>query len=384
MILRYNTQRACGTAPKAGLLLAFGLILFFLLPPSWTPRSTAAPALNHPLSSPMIKHFLKSKPLIRHDGEKAPPPAAEVYNLSTLTNTKDAITRGERVLVLTPLAVFYQDYWDNLVNLSYPHELISLGFIIPQNEDGDRAFTELERAANKTQRQGEIGQRFASITILRQEFEAPHISQDEERHKLEIQKVRRESMARARNSLLFTMISPTTSWVLWVDADIIETPSALVQDLISHEVPVVQPNCFKPYYNTDTNRMDERPYDYNAWRDSDDAARLAESMGSDDILLEGYEDKIPTHRSRMAFMADRSNPDPTRIIELDGVGGTVLMVRAEVHRHGAVFPAFPFDHHVETEGFAKMAKRLGYSLYGLPDYEVRSLGPSFLLCSGMF
>jgi hypothetical protein len=35
-----------------------------------------------------------------------------------------------------------------------------------------------------------------------------------------------------------------------------------------------------------------------------------------------------------------------------------------------MFPAFPFYHLVETEGFAKMAKRLGYSVYGLPDYFV--------------
>lgn len=95
-------------------------------------------------------------------------------------------------------------------------------------------------------------------------------------------------------------------------------------------------------------------------------------MGPDDILLEGYAE-LPTYRSLMAYMADTKNPRPNRIIDLDGVGGTALMVKADVHRDGAMFPPFPFFHLVETEGFARMAKRLGYTVHGLPDYFVRSL-----------
>ena len=368
-------RRTNGTTIVVAALLALALLIFLLSPSSTAPTDSDATsssrqrrldAAQNPLSPP-TKPFLKSQPL-RHDGIKAPPPVVD-YNLNNLTNTKDAIARGERVLVLTPLSRFYQGYWDNLVKLSYPHELISVGFIIPRNAEGDRALAALEKAMYRTQ-SGPIDARFASISILRQDFDPPILSQDEkERHKLENQKVRRESMARARNSLLFTTLGPTTSWVLWIDADIVETPSTLVQDLISHEVPVVVPNCYQRYYNTETKRMDERPYDYNSWRDSDIAARLAEGMSPDDILLEGYAE-LPTYRSLMAYMADRSNPDPTHIIELDGVGGTALMVKAEVHRDGAMFPPFPFYHLVETEGFARMARRLGHAVYGLPEYFV--------------
>lgn len=59
------------------------------------------------------------------------------------------------------------------------------------------------------------------------------------------------------------------------------------------------------------------------------------------------------------------------IINLDGVGGTALLVKADVHRDGAMFPPFPFYHLIETEGFAKMARRLGWKSYGLPNYYVR-------------
>lgn len=36
-----------------------------------------------------------------------------------------------------------------------------------------------------------------------------------------------------------------------------------------------------------------------------------------------------------------------------------------------MFPPFPFYHLIETEGFAKMAQRLGWQATGLPNYYVR-------------
>ncbi|KAB8250732.1 alpha-1,6 mannosyltransferase subunit [Aspergillus flavus] len=352
--------------------LAFGF-LFFLLSPSSsattagdTSQQRREDAADHPLSPP-TKPFLKSQP-VRNDGLKAPPPVVH-YDLNKLTTTSDSADKGERVLILTPLARFYPEFWDNLVHLDYPHELISLGFIIPNTKEGSAALSALESAISKTQN-GPIPSRFASISILRQDFEPPLQSQDEkERHKLENQKARRESMSRARNSLLFTTLGPATSWVLWLDADIIETPATLIQDLTGHNYPVIVPNCYQRYYNNDHKQMEVRPYDFNSWIDSSNAQSLAESMGPDEILLEGYAE-MPTYRTLMAYLADTESPNPRRVIELDGVGGTALMVKADVHRDGAMFPAFPFYHLVETEGFAKMAKRLGYQVFGLPDYFV--------------
>ncbi|GMG54005.1 unnamed protein product [Aspergillus oryzae var. brunneus] len=360
--------------------LAFGF-LFFLLSPSSsattagdTSQQRREDAADHPLSPP-TKPFLKSQP-VRNDGLKAPPPVVH-YDLNKLTTTSDSADKGERVLILTPLARFYPEFWDNLVHLDYPHELISLGFIIPNTKEGSAALSALESAISKTQN-GPIPSRFASISILRQDFEPPLQSQDEkERHKLENQKARRESMSRARNSLLFTTLGPATSWVLWLDADIIETPATLIQDLTGHNYPVIVPNCYQRYYNNDHKQMEVRPYDFNSWIDSSNAQSLAESMGPDEILLEGYAE-MPTYRTLMAYLADIESPNPRRVIELDGVGGTALMVKADVHRDGAMFPAFPFYHLVETEGFAKMAKRLGYQVFGLPDYFVSLLYFYFL------
>lgn len=359
-------------------LLAFGFLTFVLSPSPSSPSSVPSipvdaasqqrreDAAENPLSPP-TKPFLKSQP-VRNDGHRAPPPVVH-YDLNSLTSTSTSAANGERVLILTPLSRFYQEYWDNIVRLSYPHELISIGFIVPPTKEGNAAIAALEKAISKTQ-SGPIDNQFASISILRQDFEPPISSQNEkERHKMENQKVRRESMSRARNSLVFTTLGPSTSWVLWLDADIVETPATLIQDLTSHNQPVIVPNCYQRYYNTDTKKMDVRPYDYNSWVDSDMARALAAEMDPDEILLEGY-NEMATYRTLMAHLADLRDPDPRRMMSLDGVGGTALLVKADVHRDGAMFPAFPFYHLVETEGFAKMAKRLGYSVFGLPDYFV--------------
>jgi hypothetical protein len=73
-------------------------------------------------------------------------------------------------------------------------------------------------------------------------------------------------------------------------------------------------------------------------------------------------------------------------MELDGIGGVSIIVKADVHRSGKPafhrlsdssshppginFPCYAFENQAETEGFAKMAKRAGYGVYGLPNYVV--------------
>ncbi|PGH12169.1 hypothetical protein AJ79_04463 [Helicocarpus griseus UAMH5409] len=353
-------------------LLAIGFLVFIFSP---SPSSAASGSGNerksyaaeNPLSPP-TKPFFKEAP-IKANGRRAPPPVVR-YALNNNTATSTSASNHERVLILTPLARFYVGYWENLVKLSYPHEYISLGFIIPKTREGNAAASALQAAIKKTQ-SGPVNDRFASITILRQDFDPPIVSQDEkERHKMENQKIRREAMSRARNSLLFTTLGPSTSWVLWLDADIVETPETLIQDLTKHNKPVIVPNCYQRFRDPETRQMDTRPYDYNSWVDSARSLEIAAAMGPDEIMLEGYAE-LPTYRTLMAHLADKSpNRDIDKIMPLDGVGGTALMVKADVHRDGAMFPAFPFYHMVETEGFAKMARRLGWKCFGLPNYFV--------------
>lgn len=288
------------------------------------------------------------------------------YPMNGLTATSRSMDNKEQVLILTPLAKFYPEYWDNILQLSYPHELIELGFIVPNNAMGNKALRKLEAAVKKVQT-GPKKNRFAKITILRQDTDSPDSQNEKDRHAMAAQKRRRAQMSLARNSLFLSTIGPSTSWVLWLDADIVETPPTLIQDLARHDKPLIVANCYQRY-TTDSGKPAVRPYDYNSWQDSPAAQDLAKGMGDDEILLEGYAE-MATYRTLMAHLYNEGG-DPHEELPLDGVGATALLVKAEVHRDGAMFPPFPFYHLIESEGFAKMAKRLGHQAYGLPNYLV--------------
>lgn len=372
----YFDMRQRGSSGRTyvlAVILGVGVLyfLFSLSSPSIDPyqlvrkrRSDAA--AQNPLSPPTsaFRRLRNADP----PGVYRPPPVVH-YQLNNLTATPNPGLNNEKVLILTPLARFYPEYWANLVKLSYPHEHISLGFITPKTREGDVATAALNEAIKVTQ-SGPEDQRFQSVTILRQDFEAGISSQaEQDRHAMVNQKARRAAMARARNSLLFTTIGPSTSWVLHLDGDIVETPRTLIEDLTSHDKSIIVANCFQRYFDEDRNEDAIRPYDYNSWQESEVAKRLASQMSKDDIILEGYAE-MPTYRTLMAMISEKSNGDPRKIMPLDGVGGTALLVKAEVHRDGAMFPPFPFYNLIETEGFAKMASRLGYKSWGLPNYLI--------------
>ena len=288
------------------------------------------------------------------------------YKMNSLVSSSRSLNNREQVLILTPLARFYDEYWKNLLSLTYPRSLVELGFIIPSNAQGDQTLKLLDAAVKRVQ-SGPAKDRFAKVTILRQDTSSLDSQNEKDRHALSAQKRRRSLMSLARNSLLFTTIGPYTSWVLWLDSDIVESPPTLIQDLAKHDKAIIVANCYQRY--VDSNKgASIRPYDYNSWQDSEKALEIAAEMGEDEIIVEGYQE-IATYRALMAYMYD-STKDVHLEVPLDGVGGTALLVKAEVHRDGAMFPPFPFYHLIETEGFAKMAKRLGYQPWGLPNYLV--------------
>jgi hypothetical protein len=70
------------------------------------------------------------------------------------------------------------------------------------------------------------------------------------------------------------------------------------------------------------------------------------------------------------------------LVRLDAVGGTMLMIRADRHRDGLIFPAFPYGRpnprvrdprigEYETEGLGLMASDMGLQCWGLPHLEIK-------------
>lgn len=106
----------------------------------------------------------------------------------------------------------------------------------------------------------------------------------------------------------------------------------------------------------------------NSWQESETALALAETLDEDAVIVEGYAE-YATWRPHLAYLRDPFG-DPDMEMEIDGVGGVSILAKAKVFRSGVHFPAFSFERHAETEGFGKMARRMEFSVVGLPHYTI--------------
>ncbi|KAG1040566.1 hypothetical protein G6F46_008893 [Rhizopus delemar] len=283
------------------------------------------------------------------------------YNPSSISFSN--LNQHTRVLILTPFkqsAHLIDTYFKNLESLDYPHHLISLGFIVSDSTDGTVEQLQARAVASK---QG-AWNGFEKITIIQKDF-AYDLPSDELRHSFDVQVQRRAVMARSRNTLLSTALDERHDYVLWLDGDVIEYPKTLLTDLIGLNKDVVVPNCWWHSYD------EEGGYDKNNWQETAESVAFQKTLASDAVLVEGYSQVMNTHRKLLVDMRhENGTTDRYHAVPLDAVGGTCTLVKAQVHRDGAIFPPFPYQHQVETEGFAKMAKAIGYEIWGLPNYLV--------------
>lgn len=293
-------------------------------------------------------------------------PTIQHVDLNPIKSTRKAVLNEERILIMTPLkdaAPYMSKYFELLAELTYPHHLIDLAFLVSDSSDDTLAVlaSELDRIQR---RQDSVA--FNSATIVEKDFDF-HLSQDVEfRHSFEAQGPRRKALGKARNYLLSAALKPEHSWVYWRDVDISDSPPQILEDFIAHDKDILVPNVWFHRYRDGIDI--EGRFDYNSWVESDTARRLRKTLDEDVVLAEGYK-QYQTERTYMATMGDwRNNKDEE--LELDGIGGVNILVKADVHRSGINFPCYAFENQAETEGFAKMAKRAGYQVVGLPNYVV--------------
>ncbi|PVI07867.1 glycosyltransferase family 62 protein [Periconia macrospinosa] len=315
------------------------------------------------LSTPVL--FNPHKPIEINDS------TIEHVNLNQIKSTPDAIKNRERVLILTPLrdaSLYLPQYFDLLSELTYPHDLIDVAFLVGDSRDDTIAA--LAKELERVQSNEEVA--FRSTMVVEKDFGVTLSQNDvQDRHKLELQGPRRKAMGRARNYLLATALKPEHSWVYWRDVDIKDSPAKIIEDLVVHDRDIIVPNVwFHRYEERGGKEIDiEGRFDYNSWQESPEGKQLAATLDPDEILVEGYPLKYNTKRTYMALMGDWRK-DKDEEIPLDGIGGVNIIVKADVHRSGINFPCYAFENQAETEGFAKMAKRAGYGVYGLPNYVV--------------
>src|SRR5439155_13117162 len=175
--------------------------------------------------------------------------------------------------------------------LSYPQHLISLGLLDSDSVDG--TFDHLER------RLADLRRRFRRVGLWKKDFNY-RLPQGLHRGAGPIQIERRRVLARSRNHLLFHALADE-DWVLWLDVDVIEYPPDIIERLLETGRDIVHPHCVLEYGGA--------TFDCNGWRGQG-------RYHLDDLRDEGD------------------------LVELDAVGGTILLVRADLHRDGLIFPSF--------------------------------------------
>ncbi len=244
------------------------------------------------------------------------------------------------VLILTPMksARRHLDaYFAALERLTYPHWSLSLGILEGDSSDG--TFDEVQRRLHGRCRD------FRRKVLFKKGFGFA-MPEGIPRYEAVYQAQRRSVLARARNHLLFSALSEE-DWVLWLDVDVVAYPNDVLEQLLAIDRDIVHPNCVVDYGG--------KSFDKNAW-----------SAGGRKLL---------------------SHMHGQGIVRLESVGGTMLLVRADRHCDGLIFPPFfygarsrwvrdphPLRGHqvgeIETEGLAIMAKDMGIECWGLPDLEI--------------
>jgi hypothetical protein len=248
-----------------------------------------------------------------------------------------------KVLILTPVkdaADLADTYLKNLESLSYPHHRLSLGLLESDSRDGsEAAYRDIAQ---------KLSGRFRQTGFWKKDFSF-QLPPKTPRWAEEIQAQRRTVLARSRNHLLFHALDDE-DWVLWLDVDVIEYPKDLIEKLLSYDKDILQPHCVLEYGGA--------TFDKNGWRDQG-------TLHLEDLRPEG------------------------KVVQLDAVGGTVLLIRADLHRDGLIFPPYFYGEksklarlkkpyigtstfgEIETEGLGMMAADMGATCWGLPHLEVK-------------
>lgn len=255
----------------------------------------------------------------------------------------DSSAETPRVLIATPVknaAAYLARYFENLERLTYPRDRISLGILESDSEDG--TFEALTEGMKR------LRDRFHRVHLLKRDF---GFRTSVPRWSPEIQRERRSVIAKSRNCL-FQRALGDEQWVLWLDVDVVDYPRDAVEQLLRTGKDIVVPHCLGP---------DGRTFDLNTFKFKEGHAERDWSRFVKDGIVQP-----PKGEGRLYLEELREHS----IIRVDAVGGTMLLVRADLHREGLVFPTFSYKLYIETEGLAMMARDMGYACFGVPNLEI--------------
>lgn len=254
---------------------------------------------------------------------------------------------GDNVAILVPLrdaADLIEPFLAALDDLDHPKDKIKLVFC--EGDSKDDSWERLKTAVEP------LRLRYRDIVLVRKDL-SNQISR-ERRSARRLQRIRRGGLAKVRNHLLREGLDETDDWALWMDIDVWRFPADVLSKLIASGRRIVVPNCVRipGGQSFDMNSFVSLPHgkDDHYWR--------AHRHG----IFQPNQDYPGRH-----YLSDlRHRP----MVDLHGVGGTMLLVDANLHRGGLHFPEHPYRNLIETEGFGVLARDLGVIPAGLPQVEI--------------
>ena len=245
------------------------------------------------------------------------------------------------ILILTPLKnarAYLPRYVEKLLSLDYPSDRLSLALLESDSSDGSFEWLQQQRAT--------LEKRFRKVQLIKRDF---GFQLNDVRWARALQRQRRSVLAKSRNALLQAALGDE-QFVLWLDIDVSDYPANVFQQLLATGKEIVLPHC------VDGSGM---TFDLNTFCFKDPAKGDSASALCDGL----YQPSVGEGRW---YLQDMREP----LVKVDAVGGTMLLVNADLHRDGLNFPSFPYRHYIETEGLAMMAKDMGYSCWALRTLEI--------------
>jgi mannosyltransferase OCH1-like enzyme len=240
---------------------------------------------------------------------------------------------------------FLDRCFDLLLALEYPKHRLKIVFC--EGDSVDSTAEKLQALASTHQG------RFRDIIILH----CPTGGTLDRSHRWmpKLQYSRRANLAHVRNHLIDHGLAQDDDWALWVDADVCDYAAGILNRLLAEQVKVVTPDCVLDYGGPS--------YDQNAFNDNGDIK----------------DHRYLKHVKRGLFMPPASYDRRRHLhnfrfldrVPLSSVGGTMLLVRADVHRAGIRFPEIPYDDLLETEGFGRICRDFGVQPMGLPNVQIK-------------
>lgn len=192
---------------------------------------------------PDLRPNLGSGPLSYITSEDVQLETVRYYDLNNVQGTARGWEREERILICAPLrdaSPHLPMFFSHLKNLTYPHNLIDLAFLVGDSKDNTISL--LTSKLEELQANPDPKQQFGEISVMEKDF-GQKVNQDvESRHGFAAQAGRRKSMAQARNWLLSAALRPTHSWVYWRDVDVETAPFTILEDLMRHNKDVIVPS----------------------------------------------------------------------------------------------------------------------------------------------